>query len=325
MSDYERLQEEYAAVYPDYERLADRLENLLRSRLNGAGLRHVEVTARTKEPASFVKKALRKGYADPMQEIGDKAGVRLVLPFRRERERVVKVCDEVLVLSDPDDKAESLGSERVGYTGVHFDVEIKPEVLEDADADLAGLRAELQLQTKAGSAWATATHDSLYKAVVDVPDPLARRLMRLAALAEIFDDQVEQFLVELSEIPGFEVLDAILPGLDTLLLRFTPTAGDKVISGLLIPPLAALYDVTPQAIVPDCVTPYVDENESTILALYERHQDDARANPLLYQPEALMLFERLDADPYRLRPAWPPLLDVELLERLAVVLGKRLS
>ena len=325
MSDYQRLQNEYAAVYSDYKRLAALVKKLLRERLDAAGLRLVEVSARPKDPGSFVKKALRKGYADPMQAIGDKAGVRLVLPFARDRDPAVEVCRQVLILTDPEDKAEELGSERIGYGGLHYVAQIRAEVLDSADSELAELRAELQLHTKAESAWAIAAHDSLYKSVVDVPDPVARRLNRLAALAEIFDDQVERFLVELSELPGFAVLEAILPGLDALLLRFTPGAGDKGISALLVPPLAELYNVPAEAIVPDRIIPYVDSKDAELRELYERHDGDARANPLLYQPEALMLLERLDDDPYRLRRVWPGLLEVEPLERLAVLRGKRLS
>ena len=126
-------------------------------------------------------------------------------------------------------------------------------------------------------------------------------------------------------LPRFAILDAILPALDTLLLRFTPGAGDKGISALLVPPLAELYDVPVDAIVRDRILPYVDSNDAQLRELYTRHEGDARANPLLYQPEALVLLERLDTDPYRLRSVWPGLLDVEPLERLAVLRGKRLS
>jgi ppGpp synthetase/RelA/SpoT-type nucleotidyltranferase len=325
VSDYERLHDDYAAVFPAYERFADRLHDLLRGRLDRASLRLVEVSARPKDPDSFVKKALRKEYADPMRQIGDKAGVRLVLPFARDRGRAVQICEEVLILTEPENAAERLGSERLGYLGLHYSAQIRPDELEPADSDLADLKAELQLHTKAESAWAVAAHDSLYKSVIDVPDSVARRLNRLAALAEIFDDQVEQFRVDLGELPGFAVLDAILPKLDALLLRFTPGAGDNGISALLIPPLAGLYDVPPEAVVTDRIMPYVEAHDGELGELYERHKGDGRANLLLYQPEALMLLERLDTDPYRLRGVWPGLLDIEPLERLATLRGKRLS
>jgi ppGpp synthetase/RelA/SpoT-type nucleotidyltranferase len=324
VSGYEDLRSEYLAVYPTYERLATRLGNLLRARLDGAGLRIVEVSARAKEPDSFIKKALRKGYTNPMHAIGDKAGVRLILPFARDRERVVQTCEEVLELSDPDDKREVLGSERVGYLGLHYSAQLRPQAVGDSEADLAGLTAELQIHTKAESAWSTAAHDSLYKAAVDVPDGVARRLNRLAALAEIFDDQVEQFLVELQQLPDFAVLDLMLPALDRVLLRFTSRPGDRGLSALLVPRLTALYDEPPERIVPERIAPFLDSHEDELGELYRRHEGDARANPLLYQPEGLMLLERLDVDPYRLLGAWPAEVDVEPLRRLAVLQGKRL-
>lgn len=324
MSAYEDLRSEYIAVYPTYERLAARLADLLRGRLDAAGLRVVEVSARAKDPDSFVKKALRKGYADPMQMICDKAGARLILPFARDRERVVQTCEEVLELSDFDDKRDVLGSERIGYLGLHYSARLRPRAVRGSEADLAGLAAELQIHTKVESAWATAAHDSLYKAAIDVPDAVARRLYRLAALAEIFDDQVEQFLVELHELPDFAILHAILPALDRLLLPFTNRAGDRGLSALLVPRLAALYDEPAARIVPDRITPFLDGHAEEISELYGRHEGDARANLLLYQPEGLMLLERLEVDPYRVLSVWPAEVDVEPLRRLAVLRGKRL-
>lgn len=324
MTHYEDLRSEYAAVYPTYERLAAQLGDLLRRRLDTAGLRVVEVTSRAKDPDSFLKKALRKGYANPMQEIGDKAGARLILPFARDRQRVVQACKDVLEVSEPDDKRDVLGSERIGYLGLHYSGQIRADAIDDAESDLAGLSFELQIQTKAESAWATAAHDSLYKAAVEVPDGVARRLNRLAALAEIFDDQIEQFLVELHALPDFATLEVIVPPLDRLLLQFTNRAGDAGLSALLIPPLAALYEEPAPLIVEERIAPYVQTNHEQLLELYRRHDDDERANPLLYQPEALMLFERIDGNPYRLLPAWPPEVDVEPLRRLATLRGKRL-
>ncbi len=237
---------------------------------------------------------------------------------------MVEICEQVLLLTDPDDKRDVLGSERIGYLGLHCAAQIRPGALDESDSDLTGLRAELQVHTKAESAWATAAHDSLYKAVVDIPAPVSRRLYRLAALAEIFDDQVERFLVELHELPDFAVLDAIVPALERLLLGFTTRVGDRGLSALLVPRLADLYNEEAPRIVPERIAPFVESNEEQIHELYRRHEGDARANLLLYQPEALMLLERMEVDPYRLLSAWPAEVDVDPVRRLAVLLGKRL-
>lgn len=325
MSDYESIQEAYAQVYPAYYRLAERLRELLRERLDADGLRLVEVTSRAKEPSSFVKKALRKGYADPLSEIGDKTGVRIVVPFARDRPRVIEVCASVLEMGDLEDKRERLGSEKIGYLGIHYTATIRREVLKPEELDMKGLEAELQIHTKVESAWATVTHDSLYKSVVAVPDDVARRLMRLSALAEIFDDEVERFLVELAAQPGFRELEAVLPALDAMLLEFTPSVGDVGLSARLIPVLCRLYSGPPEEIVPGTVKPYVTRNRETLRELYIRYEEDDRANPLLYQPEALLLFERLDTDPYMLRSVWPGDIDIMPLERLSTIYGRRLA
>ncbi len=325
MSDYEQLQGAYAKVHPAYERLASCLQRLIRERLDATGLRLVEVSARAKDPGSFIKKALRKGYKDPLGEIGDKAGARIVVPFARDRHRVIEICERFMTLSDLQDKRDLLGSEKIGYLGVHYTAALRPELLAADEQHLAGLSAELQIHTKAESAWATVTHDSLYKSVVPVPDEVARRVMRLAVLAEIFDDEVERFLLELAAQPGFAELDAILPALDLMLLAFTPRAGDRGLSARLIPALRTLYDGEAAAIVPQILAPYIESNRETLQALYARFEQDQRANPLLYQPEALMLFERLDTDPYTLRSAWPPDIEIAALERLATLYGRRLD
>jgi ppGpp synthetase/RelA/SpoT-type nucleotidyltranferase len=325
VSDYEKLQEEYAAVYPAYVRLAEFLQPLLRNRLDQGGHRLAEVSSRAKDPASFIKKAMRKGYRDPMTSIGDKAGARIVIPFARDCDAVQAICGEVLELSAPEDKREELGLKELGYLGLHLDATVKPDVLGPAEADLAGLQAELQIHTKVQSAWATASHDSLYKAAVPVPDAVGRRIMRLAALAEIFDDEVERFLVELAEQPNFAELQLLLPALDGLLLKYTPHAGDQGTSALLIPALCTLYGCEAAEILPAYVDPYLAKHDAELRAFYERHDGDMRANPLLYQPEALLLLERLANDPYRLRERWPAEIDVGLLERLAALRGTRLE
>jgi DNA-directed RNA polymerase specialized sigma24 family protein len=48
-------------------------------------------------------------------------------------------------------------------------------------------------------------------------------------------------------------------------------------------------------------------------------------NPLLTQPEALLIFERLDSDRARLREGWPvDNLSFELLENMALISGVEL-
>jgi hypothetical protein len=56
--------------------------------------------------------------------------------------------------------------------------------------------------------------------------------------------------------------------------------------------------------------------------LYAAYAEDQRASPLLFQPEALLLFERLEEAPARLEAVWSAILPRELLVELADVWGQ---
>lgn len=321
----EDLVEAYKTVVGDYERLATTMETVLRDRLDSEGHRVAEVSGRAKEVDSFIKKAIRKGYSDPIAQTADKAGLRISIPFARDRESIVEVAEQVLELSQRDDKREDLGQTKLGYLGIHFQAVLRPDVVEDDAKDLLGLEAELQIHTKAESAWAVAGHDSLYKAVVPPDPPVARRMMRLAALVEIFDDEITLFQRELEKQPGYQVLQSLTPPLEKELWRLSTRNPDPGLSGLIIPPVAALYDLPPDEIYDSILAPYIADSQPWLNELYKNYADDSRANPLLFQPEAFILFERLENDRFRLREAWPERLPVKLLENLGAVSGKPLD
>ncbi len=323
--DYGSLVQEYEAVQPVYERLAGRTTDLLRRELRAAGFGSAEVSGRAKEIDSFAKKAIRKGYSDPMKQIGDKAGVRIVIPFSRDRKGVEECAEKVLVLRDRDDKRNDLGANKLGYLGVHFQALIRSDGLRDQDADLTGAEVELQIQTRAESAWAVAGHDSLYKAVVSPSDQVARIMMRLIGHAEIFDDEAELFLKALQSQVGFDVLQALVPPLDRELLKMTTRDYDSGITGMIVPPVAALYGLEPGAIYPDVLSVFIEDNRDELARLYRDYAQDARASPLLFQPEAFMLFERLEQDRFRLREVWPPSLPLQLLDEFGAIRGTPLS
>src|SRR6266511_2672933 len=74
--DLESIRKAYIAERPSYQRLGERVTGTLRSATRKRGIEsHIDF--RTKDVASFVKKCLRKPYTDPLNQIRDKAGVRV--------------------------------------------------------------------------------------------------------------------------------------------------------------------------------------------------------------------------------------------------------
>src|SRR5437868_4428074 len=83
--DAERLWKENTAAIksflerrPDYEKLCAEVAYILNRELNKAGIEFSTITYRAKSLNSFLEKIERKSYRDPIAEITDFAGVRVV-------------------------------------------------------------------------------------------------------------------------------------------------------------------------------------------------------------------------------------------------------
>jgi ppGpp synthetase/RelA/SpoT-type nucleotidyltranferase len=310
----------YAGERPRYQELVDWLVPRLRAALADSRI-DAEVTGRAKETLSFVKKALRKGYPDPLRDIGDKAGIRIAASHLPDIRRIEGVVQRFCGVDGREEKRDALDYDQLGYLGVHLDVRIRSDVLDEAHTRLADLRAEVQLHTRAQSAWAVVSHDLLYKTAVELPKDVKRGVMRLVALTELFDAEVARFRQGLEDHPDFgEML--VLSKLDNLIVRFTNRRPDPAFSALSVPTLARLYNCPPEQIVERAIQPFIQSAHAQLEAIYTNYRGDDRANPLLFQPEALLIFERLEHDRDRLAERWPDdALPRELLDSMAAIWG----
>lgn len=320
-AEYKAIAETYEVRRPDYEELAELIGEALRNDLKAHGL-EVVVEWRAKETVSFVKKALRKSYADPMNEIGDKAGVRVIVHYLDDVPAVEDSVKRICEILAREKKVDAMAYDQLGYLGVHLQVRPNTELVQQSANDgLVGLQAELQVHTKAQSAWAVVSHQLLYKTPLELPEEIKRGVTRLVALVELFDAEIQRFRKAIEEDPDLQEMAAV-NALDDHIIRYTARRPDRALSALCVPPLVRLYEGTPDQVVPGQVEPFLTANAWKLEEIYERYRDDARANPLLFQPEALLIFERLDNDPDHLRDAWPVrALPLELLEELATIWG----
>lgn len=318
---YVDVAEAYASEQPGYAELAEILGSALLQRLDARGLETV-VSWRAKKIDSFVKKALRKGYDDPLEQIGDKAGVRVIVHYLADLELVEELVRELGHVQRRESKLDALDYDELGYLGVHLDVTPKPETVAGAaTAGLEARRVEIQVHTKAQSAWAVVSHELLYKSAVQAPDDLRRSITRLVALVELFDAEVARFRRAVEAHPDFNELTVLKP-LDDAIIHFTGRRPDPGLSVLSVPAVVRLYSEPPEAVFEDSIKPFLDVESARLAAIFERYRDDDRANPLLFQPEALLIFERLEHDRDRLKEAWPvDKLPLDLLESMAAIWG----
>jgi ppGpp synthetase/RelA/SpoT-type nucleotidyltranferase len=188
--------QEYAGMHADLRAAGEQYVVLIRQILDDGGINYLSVEGRTKSVQSFAAKAIRMRdgapmYADPLHEITDTIGVRVITYLYSDVAAVAELlADQMRVLDDRDLGQETASEGRFGYASRHLLVALDDE----SNADAAGQPihdrvASVQLRTVLQHAWAEFEHDIRYKGNVPVeqaPD-LDRRFTLAAGLLELAD------------------------------------------------------------------------------------------------------------------------------------------
>ncbi len=191
-----RAVREYAALEPSLRGAADQAVTLVRTVLDDAGINYLTVSGRTKTLDSFAAKAARtvEGepvFTDPMAEIGDVVGVRVITYVRSDVDAVAALlADETVVHDDRDLGQETASEGRFGYASRHLQIGV-------ADDDVAaypllhGRNVQVQIRTVLQHAWAEFEHDIRYKGSIPVEHraDFDRRFTLAAGLLELADQE----------------------------------------------------------------------------------------------------------------------------------------
>ena len=168
--------EEYARLHPSRVQDAQEYVALVTEILDEAGINYLTVTGRAKSVDSFAAKAGRTVdgvpvYADPLHDITDQIGVRVITYVRSDVAAVADVLGSQLTVLDDRDLGQETASEgRFGYASRHLQV-----------ARNGGPHAQVQVRTVLQHAWAEFEHDIRYKG--EVPEEHARDFDRRFTLA----------------------------------------------------------------------------------------------------------------------------------------------
>ncbi|MFB9315426.1 DUF429 domain-containing protein [Nocardioides plantarum] len=177
----------YSARHADLMRVGHEAVDLVRGFLDEAGINYLSVTGRTKTVASFAEKAARTAaglplYDDPLAQLTDQVGVRVITYVSGDVDAVADVLAEQVRVADDRDLGQETAQEgRFGYASRHL-------LLELATPEGPQL-VQVQIRTVLQHAWAEFEHDIRYKGTV--PDEHAhefdRRFTLAAGLLELAD------------------------------------------------------------------------------------------------------------------------------------------
>ncbi|MCW2765823.1 MAG: yjbM [Nocardioides sp.] len=188
--------QEYAVQQTSIEEAGRLAVALVTAILDEAGINYLSITGRTKRVSSFAEKAERTidgrlMYPDPLREITDQIGVRVITYVHSDVAAVAGLlADQVVVHDDRDMGEETANEGRFGYASRHLLIGLDAaRESQPAYETLRGRVAQVQIRTVLQHAWAEFEHDIRYKGTI--PDEhvrdFDRRFTLAAGLLELAD------------------------------------------------------------------------------------------------------------------------------------------
>ena len=193
--------QEYQKVRPLYQEFTNVVKNVLSEAMKARHIKIHSIEARAKEIDSFGDKASmpspndpsKPNYGNPLYEITDLAGVRVIVFLPRTLDIIDKIIQEQFHIIERTDKTQILiREEKFGYSSIHYLAQFKENRTNLLEySRFKDLVVEIQVRTILQHAWAEIEHDIQYKAVETIPSTIRRKFMSLAGMLEIADREFQ--------------------------------------------------------------------------------------------------------------------------------------
>jgi len=150
---YQEVLAAYERERPLYVELVGHTVVALQRAINTAGLHTLPVTGRTKESRSFaIKACVGCRYDRPLEQITDKAGVRVTVVYQRDLHTIVEIVKRTFTVLSIERKLDALDYDRNGYLGTHIQARLTAEQIAATRTELDGLQFEVQVRTRSPKA-----------------------------------------------------------------------------------------------------------------------------------------------------------------------------
>lgn len=197
-----------------FKKLCNKISSILIEVLDVEKIPYHVINSRVKEVESFRNKISDEKYDNPIEQITDFAGIRIISYVEDDVQRISKVIESLfeIDMERSVDKSKNLGTDKVGYKSVHFIAKLKDDRLKLVEyKNLENLYFEIQVRTILQHAWAEIEHDRNYKFSGKLPDEIARRFMLLAGSLEMADREFNNISKEIDNL-SFEVKKGLKSG-----------------------------------------------------------------------------------------------------------------
>jgi putative GTP pyrophosphokinase len=187
-------QEDYGRRMADYQRLQTEAEWILDTRITAKGIKLHTLVSRVKDLPSLEEKAERKGYSSPLEQTPDVVGIRAVVLFRSDMEKVADIVAaefDIIGISDTVGGVDDPST--FGYMSQHYVARLPDKLVGPRYEGLYDVRFEVQVRTILMDAWANVSHYLAYKGESSIPLALRRDFNALSGLFYVADTHFELF------------------------------------------------------------------------------------------------------------------------------------
>lgn len=319
MTDVEAARKAWINEKPKFEMFGKMLGERLRLVVRRNGIL-ADVSSRAKDLDSLVKKLLLKPE-HTYDSLPDKVGVRVIFKYRSDGARVQSLVSEQFDHDSPDDKAERQGIDKVGYLSVHLDhARLKAGDKQIVEFPPSKFFAEVQLRTQAQHLWAEMSHDDVYKndeTANALPGDLKRCINLMAGQVEVADREFDRISKEIGQDDAYRLLKALEKNYFRLTTRRpNPELSLRVIK-LLVP---TFEDQTAAAIIGQLDDTFA-KNADMLEQIYQDPDRASDPSAFFFQPEALMIYDRLLHDRDQTLSVWNTAFPSSELDRVASNFG----
>lgn len=194
---------EYREMRPVYERLQEKVMEILSKETKELGVEVNCLESRIKTEESLAGKLAVKGYKySSLSDITDILGARIVLFYAEDMDKIASMLSSCMAIdwSRSVDKRKVRNFDSFGYVSIHYICRIPESYYSDPGCpELNQIEFEVQVKTALMHVWATIEHDIGYKSAIEIPQKYRRQFSRLAGMLEIADGLFSQIRMDTTE------------------------------------------------------------------------------------------------------------------------------
>ena len=171
-----------------------KIRGLIEDIIKAKSIAYQSITSRVKEKDSFLKKSENEKYTEPVKQIMDINGIRIIAYTNSDVKKICGLLEKEFTI-DPDNsenKATKMKDNEVGYLSVHYIASLSDSRTGLSEYSLyKDMKYEIQVRTLLQHAWAEIEHDRNYKFGGVLPKEIKRRFFLAAGTLEMVDREFQ--------------------------------------------------------------------------------------------------------------------------------------